>query len=71
LPALVRAAGAGPLFAASAFAVTAMAAVKAAETVGWMGWQVAQGAFDGSQGHRPLGGGPTVTWTHVEIRWPF
>jgi hypothetical protein len=71
LPALVRAAGAGPLLAASAFAVTAMAAVQAAEMAGWMAWQVAQGAFGRSQGRRPRGRGLEVTWTYVEIRRPF
>jgi hypothetical protein len=67
----VQAASTGPLLAATAFAVTAVAAAKAAEMAGRMAWHVAQGAFDGSRPGRPPGGGVEVTWTHVEIRWPF
>jgi hypothetical protein len=67
----VQAASTGPLLAATAFAVTAVAAAKAAEMAGRMAWHVAQGAFDGGRPGRPPGGGVEVTWTHVEIRWPF
>ena len=67
----VQAASSGPLLAAKALAVTAVAAAKAAEMAGRMAWHVAQGAFDGSRPGRPPGGGVEVTWTHVEIRWPF
>ena len=72
--AVVRAATAGPLITASAFAAAALAAVKAAELAGRMAWPGAaqawrQAAGPGS-GSATLPGGVQISWTHVEIRWP-
>ncbi|SFL56421.1 hypothetical protein [Geodermatophilus ruber] len=68
LPALVRAAG--PFLTTSALVVTRAAAATAAELAGRTGWQVARGTVEVRRGRRTVPGGPEVTWTHVELRWP-
>ncbi|MGY1712583.1 hypothetical protein ACI8AC_24045 [Geodermatophilus sp. SYSU D00758] len=64
VPALVRLAGARPVLAASAFALTAVAAAKVAQVAGRMAWQAAVG---GAQ-RQPLPGQVEITWTRIEIR---
>ena len=70
LPALVRAATAGPFLTASALVLTGAAAAKAAEVAGRLLEQAGWGAVDVSRGRRGVPGGLEVSWTHVEIRWP-
>jgi hypothetical protein len=70
LPALVRAATAGPFLTASALVLTGAAAAKAAEVAGRLLEQAAWAAVDVSRGRRAVPGGLEVSWTHVEIRWP-
>ncbi|RFU21924.1 hypothetical protein D0Z06_07240 [Geodermatophilus marinus] len=64
IPALVRLAGAGPVLAASAFALTAVAAAKVAQLAGRMAWQAAVGDVP----RQPVPGQVEVTWTRIEIR---
>ena len=70
--AVVRAATAGPVLTASAFAAAALAAVKAAELAGRMAWPGAAQAWQQApgSGSATLPGGVQISWTHVEIRWP-
>ena len=66
IPALARAAIAGPMLTASAFALTAAAAAKALELAGRMARQ----RVGADAVRQVLPGGLEVTWTRVEIRWP-
>jgi len=63
-PTLARLATAGPVLAASAFALTAVAAVKAAELAGRLAWQAAVRDTE----RRVTPGHVEVTWTRIEIR---
>lgn len=63
---LTRAATAGPVLAASALALAAVAAAKAGELAGRMAWQAALGS---SPAPPSVPGRVEISWTHVEIRW--
>jgi hypothetical protein len=65
VPALARVALAGPLFAASAVALTAVAAAKAVELAG----RVAGQRVGAAVVEQVLPGRLEVTWTRVEVRW--
>ena len=67
IPALARVAFAGPLLTASAVALTAAAAAKAVEMAGRMARQ----GVGVDVGEQVLPGRFEVTWTRVEIRWPY
>ncbi|WP_169064293.1 hypothetical protein [Geodermatophilus dictyosporus] len=64
VPTLGRLATAGPVLAASAVALTAVAAARVLQVVGRTAWQVA--GRDAQQ--QPITGLVEVTWTRVEIR---
>ena len=70
LPALIRAATAGPLLGASALLLTGATAARAAEVAGRAMWQAAWRAVGVKHGGRAAPGGLDIAWTHVEIRWP-
>lgn len=70
LPALFRAATSGHLLSASVFAVAGAAAATAVEIAGRMAAQAASAAIDVDRGQRAVPGGPQISWTHIEIRWP-
>src|SRR3954449_3137462 len=70
LPALIRAATAGPFLTASAVLLSGAAAAKVTEVAGRAMWQAARAALGSSLGPRPLPGGLEITWIHVEVRWP-
>ena len=65
VPALARVALAGPLLAASAVALTAVAAAKAVELAG----RVAGQRVGAAVVEQVLPGRLEVTWTRVEVRW--
>ncbi len=64
IPTLVRLATAGPVLAASAFTLAAVAAAKAAEMAGRMAGQVAVRNAE----RRVMASRVEVTWTRLEIR---
>ena len=64
IPTLGRLATAGPVLAASAVALTAVAAAKAVQMAGRVAWQVA--VRDAQP--QPITSQVEVTWTRVEIR---
>jgi hypothetical protein len=66
VPALARAATAGPVLAASAAAVTALAAAKVVERAGRAAVQLAGRDVP----PRTPAGRLEVTWIRVDIRWP-
>ena len=72
LPAMVRALTAGPMLTASAFAVAAVAAAKAAGMAGRLmapaAWRALGDVTNPGSGSAPAGG-VQISWTHVEIRW--
>ena len=70
MPMLARMAIAGPVFTASAFAISALAAAKAVQMAGRMAWQLGGGPVVGGPGTQAVPGRFEVTWTRVEIRWP-
>ena len=65
VPALARLAFAGPLFTASALALTAAAAAKAVEVAG----RVARQRVGAGAVQQVFPGSFEVTWTRVEVRW--
>jgi hypothetical protein len=66
VPVLARATTAGPVLAASAVAVTALAAAKAVEKAGHLAVQLAGRNVP----PRPLPGRLEVIWIRIDIRWP-
>jgi hypothetical protein len=70
LPALIRAATAGPFVTASALLLSGAAAAKVTEVAGRAMWQAARAALGNPRGPRPVPGGLDITWIHVEVRWP-
>jgi hypothetical protein len=66
VPALARAATVGPVLAASAVAVTALAAAKAVQRAGRVAVQLA----GRNEAPRTPPGRLEVIWIRVDIRWP-
>ena len=71
IPMLARMTIAGPVLAASALAISALAAAKAVEMAGRVASQLAGAPGDGGAGTWAVPGRLEVTWTRVEIRWPI
>ena len=70
LPTLVRAATSSPLRTASVLALTAAAALKAAEVAGRLASRGPSMAVGSSPGQHAGVRALEVSWTHIEIRWP-